>query len=252
VVSGRRETSVILLVVGALLFYGVFLLSTPSNAQTNGDTNDGNTSNEGCDDPDEVAFFDGTENRRTGEFEITGDTFRLTYDATVIDPDEFAAFSIDVLDEDGRLVDFTPVVEDDDEDSINVLEGPGRFRLEIDSENFEYAIAVDDCAGTDQDDEDTNDGDRNDRDRDEVDRDQEDLGEEDRTDEDRVDGDRNDQGRNAPSRTREPANVIRKTIPKKPLPPTGGLPVSTVVAGLVLTGAGLLALGLGVRRGRRR
>ncbi len=41
-------------------------------------------------------------------------------------------------------------------------------------------------------------------------------------------------------------------IPDKPLPPTGGLPVYATVAGSVLTGAGLLALGFAIRRGARR
>ncbi len=38
-------------------------------------------------------------------------------------------------------------------------------------------------------------------------------------------------------------------VPRKPLPPSGGLPVYGTVAGFVLTGAGLLALGLLIRRG---
>lgn len=43
-------------------------------------------------------------------------------------------------------------------------------------------------------------------------------------------------------------------VPDKPLPPTGGasLPVYATVAGFVLTGAGLLALGFAIRRGSRR
>lgn len=45
--------------------------------------------------------------------------------------------------------------------------------------------------------------------------------------------------------------VIRRTIPKKPLPPTGGLPVYVMVAGSVLAGTGLLGLGFVIRRGRR-
>lgn len=46
-------------------------------------------------------------------------------------------------------------------------------------------------------------------------------------------------------------SVIRRTIPKKPLPPTGGLPVYVMVSGSVLAGAGLLGLGIVVRRGSR-
>ena len=49
--------------------------------------------------------------------------------------------------------------------------------------------------------------------------------------------------------TREPTVI---NIPRKPLPPTGGLPVYVTVAGFVLVGAGLLGLGVGIRRGQRR
>ena len=58
-------------------------------------------------------------------------------------------------------------------------------------------------------------------------------------------------GASAKSR-RQKDKVIAKTVPKRPLPPTGGLPVYAMVAGFVLTGTGLLGAGLVVRRGRRR
>ena len=45
--------------------------------------------------------------------------------------------------------------------------------------------------------------------------------------------------------------VVRGTVPNKPLPPTGGLPVYPAVAGSVLAGASLLGLGLLIRRGPR-
>lgn len=51
---------------------------------------------------------------------------------------------------------------------------------------------------------------------------------------------------------RQKDKVIAKTVPKRPLPPTGGLPVYAMVAGFLLTGTGLLGAGLVVRRGRRR
>ncbi len=41
-------------------------------------------------------------------------------------------------------------------------------------------------------------------------------------------------------------------IPKKPLPPSGGPPLYGVVASFILAGTGLLALGIGIRRGLRR
>jgi hypothetical protein len=44
--------------------------------------------------------------------------------------------------------------------------------------------------------------------------------------------------------------VIIRTIPAKPLPPTGGLPVYVMVGGSILAGTGLLAGRLAARRGR--
>ena len=41
-------------------------------------------------------------------------------------------------------------------------------------------------------------------------------------------------------------------IPDKPLPPSGGPPLYGVVASFILAGTGLLALGIGIRRGLRR
>jgi hypothetical protein len=41
-------------------------------------------------------------------------------------------------------------------------------------------------------------------------------------------------------------------VPKKPLPPSGGPPMYGVVASFILAGTGLLALGIGIRRGLRR
>ena len=52
-----------------------------------------------------------------------------------------------------------------------------------------------------------------------------------------------------PKPRKEPSNVVN--VPNRPLPPSGGLPVYAMVAGSVLTGAGLLALGLVIRRGSR-
>ena len=52
--------------------------------------------------------------------------------------------------------------------------------------------------------------------------------------------------------TVEEQTVIIRTIPRKGLPPTGGLPVYVMVGGSVLTGAGLLAGRLVTQRGRQR
>ena len=50
----------------------------------------------------------------------------------------------------------------------------------------------------------------------------------------------------------EEQTVITRTIPDRPLPPTGGLPVYVMVGGSVLSGAGLLALRFATQRGHHR
>ena len=52
--------------------------------------------------------------------------------------------------------------------------------------------------------------------------------------------------------TVEEQTVIIRTIPAKPLPPTGGLQVYVMVGVSILVGAGLLAGRLAARRGRHR
>jgi hypothetical protein len=47
---------------------------------------------------------------------------------------------------------------------------------------------------------------------------------------------------------RRKRNVIKSTIPKKRLPPTGGVPAYVMVTGSLLAGTSLLALGIVVRR----
>ena len=47
----------------------------------------------------------------------------------------------------------------------------------------------------------------------------------------------------------EEQTVIVRTIPGKPLPPTGGLPVYVMIGGSVLAGGGLLALRFATQRG---
>ncbi len=56
----------------------------------------------------------------------------------------------------------------------------------------------------------------------------------------------------ASGRERQRRNVMPGSVPRRPLPPTGGVPVSLIVAGFVLAGTSLLAASLVVRRGRRR
>jgi hypothetical protein len=47
------------------------------------------------------------------------------------------------------------------------------------------------------------------------------------------------------------SNVIKRTAPKKRLPPTGGLPMYVMVTGSILAGTSLLGLGIVIRRGPR-
>ena len=244
-VLGRREISVILLAVGALLFYGVFLLSASSNAQTGGGTTN---DDEDCPGAEDRFRFTDSGDEQTPPFEIVGDRFLITYEVNADADPDFLFFSIEVVnDENGDVV--TSIDQEEPEtDSSLVNEGPGEFFLDILASNVEYEVTVEDCTETgDEDfDDDFDDDDFDDEDFDDDDFD-DDANEPTRLD-------LNDQDRNVQDslRRKEPTDVIRSTIPNKPLPPTGGLPISVVVSGFVLAGAGLLALGLGVRRGRRR
>lgn len=223
-VLGRRGLSAILLAVAGLVFYMVFLavLATEPSAQTDGDDTGGEVSasqigqpDEGCSNPELVETFTGTENRLTPEFQITGSTFRLTFDVVeVLDPNGFPTLEADVRDDTGQPIGqgFLTFEEDGSE---NILQGPGTFSLDIRAGDVRYEIAVEDCVGTDQ-------------------------------------NDSNQDGQNRSTAERStPRNVMRNTIPKKRLPPTGGLPVGVAVTGSVLAGASLLGLGLIVRRGPR-
>ncbi len=51
---------------------------------------------------------------------------------------------------------------------------------------------------------------------------------------------------------REQSDVIKETIPNKPLPPSGGISVALLVSIFVLTGTGLLGLGVVINRHSRR
>ena len=189
----RKGISVLLLVVGALVTFTVMLFTVPSEAQQ---------SNEGCANPREVRTFDGTQNQITPAFNITGNTFRLRYDVTDLDEDPgFDSLSIRPIAEDGIGVGDSVLVFDPGSGSKNILDGPGSFTLEIESEGFEYNVIVEDCTGT------------------------------------------------APGNAQDrESKVIPKTIPKKRLPPTGGIPAYAIVTGAIVTGVGLLGVGFVVRQ----
>lgn len=232
VILGRRGFSAILLAVAGLVVYTVFLavLATEPSAQTDG----GNTNGvEGCENPEVVETFSGSNSQITPSFEITGNTFRLSLEADLVQEGEFGFISVDSVDEEGIVVPFGGIfvnpVEGSTDESANVLEGPGTFTLRIESENVQYEVTVEDCVGTNQDD-----GNQN-----------------------------NDQNNSTPELStpaQNPSNqkarprrndVIRNTIPRRRLPPTGGLSTHVMVTGSILVGAGLLGLGLVVRRGSR-
>jgi len=95
-------------------------------------------------------------------------------------------------------------------DSSIINEGPGRFFLDLNTANAEYTVTTEDCTGTSQDGDITT-----------------------------------EPSAPRPPPTPDPPpkrDVIRGTIPKKPLPPTGGLPVYVMVTGSILAGTGLLGL----------
>lgn len=224
---GRKEISVLLLATGALLFFGVFLLSVSSDAQTGGGSTGGDSTgasrvgqpDEGCAAPTEVERFDGTANQVTPAFNITGNTFRLSYEITDLDDDpvDFDSFSIRPIGENGIGVGNSVLVFDEGSGSENILEGPGAFTLQIESEGFDYTVIVEDCTGA-------------------------------------ASGNRAVTTPASPPAQAESQrnNVVPGSVPNRPLPPTGGLPVSLVVTGFVLTGAGILGTRLVIRRAGRR
>lgn len=220
-VLGRRGLSAILLAIAGLVFYTVFLavLATEPSAQTGGGSTGGDTNGvEGCENPEVVDTFTGSNSQITPPFEITGNTFRLSYEADLIESGEFQTGSlfIDSVDEeDGLSVPFGSLdafsIDGPSNDSTNVLEGPGTFSLEIEARNVEYTVTVEDCVGSDP------------------------------------------TTPNPPAPRPAPTDVIRTTIPPKPLPPTGGittggLPVYAMVVGSILAGTSLLGLGIVIRR----
>ncbi len=218
-VLGRRELSAILLAVAAILFYLVLLSTTPSEAQ---DSN--------CPGAEEVDTFTGTGDRQTAPFEITGNVFQVTSEVTATGDPDFLFFSISVRDENGDTV-TTIDQEQPGTESSFVNEGPGQFFLDILAANAEYTITVEDCTGTDQ-----NNG--NQTTQNQTTRNP--------TTQNQI-TDRND----SPQRQRRPQRERTRdviNVPNRPLPPSGGLPVYGVVGGFVLAGAGLLALGVVIRR----
>ena len=235
---GKRELSAVLLAFGVIISIYMALLAGPISAQGNGD----------CPGAEEVeeSPFEGPGNQVTDLFNIEGDEFLVTLDVEAqggsgTEPD----VDIIVLDEDDNVVDDF-VTQGEGVESFLVDEGPGDFALDIAATNADYTITVDDCTGDDNG-EDTN---QNDVDNVII----EDVIEDDNGIIDEItvfeddDNLREEVIIDKPN-NREPTVI---NIPNKPLPPTGGFPVYGMIAGSILAGAGLLGLGIGVRRGQQR
>lgn len=159
---------------------------------------------EGCANPRAIQIFLGTENQLTPEFEITGQTFRISFDIVeVTDPDGFPQLEADVLDESGNPIGqgFLTFEEDGSE---NIIAGPGTFSLDIRANDVSYEITVEHCVGTDQNP----------------------LAADNNPDDP---GDVNDQD-----------DVMDDTTPSKPLPNTGGIPLF-LGAGVILASVTLLS-----------
>ena len=216
----RRTVSACLLGLAAIVFYLILLTSTPSGAQTGGTTTSSN-----CPGARVVNTTTGTGNKQSPVFGITGTSFLISVqsEATSQDP-QLAGVTVFVYPQ-GETVNFVTdfSVEGGNDDSSVVNAGPGRFYLRVVAANVDYTITVEDCTGsggggTTQ----TN---------------------------------QSNQGgvtaiANPPGKPQRERSIIN--VPNRPLPPSGGLPVYGVVTGFVLTGAGLLALGLVIWRGSRR
>ena len=215
---GRRRISVLLLLIGTLLFVATLLASTSSFAQTGSD----------CAGAREVNTTTGNGNKQSPVFNITGTSFRVTVDSTATSQDpQNAAISVWIYPEGetaGSVGNFS--VEEGRDDSSIINAGPGRFYLDLNTANVEYTVTVEDCTGT--------------------------------ASGNAQDGETTTPQNNDTSTAQKNGNqdrkskVIPKSIPKKRLPPTGGPSVYTLTTAAILTGVGLLGVGLVVRQRSRR
>ena len=222
-VLSRTELGVALLLMGLLLFYGALLDARATGAQTgggaSGGTSGGTTSgatggttgggdiapgpDEGCPGAEVINTTTGSGNKQSQIFDISGDSFRITTNVQPTSDPQNVFFDVDV-----RTADDEPVTNIDPEavgtDSSIVNAGPGRFFIDVASANANYTVVVENCVRSAQNGSTNGNGDTNGG--------------------GNTDGDANDDG------------VIDNTIPKKPLPDTGG---STA---LMVGGSALLLL----------
>lgn len=97
-----------------------------------------------------VTGIQGRGNQTSDPFDITGQTFITTYEATSPNPSEQGFAFFNVLDEDVRIV--QPASQDVSSDDPNRLagtatfdSGPGTYTIEIASDAADYTIDVQDC-----------------------------------------------------------------------------------------------------------
>jgi hypothetical protein len=197
-----------------------------------------------CENPEQVARLDDTDDDGLVEFTTTGDSFRVSYDVT-FEGDADNELILRIRDSSGTVVEEISVTEDEAADII-ISEGPGTFELEAEVVEGEatFDVTVDDCVG---DDDDGRNGDDDGRDDDDGRNDRDDDGRNDDDDDGRIiivdddDDGRIDDGK------RIPDDVIIESIPNKKLPNTGG-PAVLAPAGVLLISAAALGLLLKRRR----
>ena len=178
-----------------------------------------------------VNTTNGSGNKQSPVFSITGDSFRVTTALEATSDPELLFFSVDVNKEGGENV-TTIDRESPGTDSSIVNAGPGRFFLDILAANVDYTVTVEDCTGSAGGQGDTpaddqyNDG----------------------------GGGSNDGGGDMSNDdgggdVDNPNDVIDDTTSKKPLPNTGGVPLLGLAVGaLAFVGIGFSVLRASIRR----
>lgn len=121
-----------------------------------GDEGGSEQSGGSCPGAEEVKSVEPTTTDTEGQFEIAGETFRVTYDVNISQPNQFPTIIIDIEDRLG-LGPFVQISETGSDRFIST-EGPGSFdfTVQVDPPNTaEYEIIIEDCAGVaaDEDDE---------------------------------------------------------------------------------------------------